>query len=147
MWEKIEQIDWDSYKRPGKNSPDILPLIRGVVSKNWAVRLNAYNDLSREIESAYTKNINELPLVLVPILIDFLESEAVGDKLVITSLLFRILYYSETESLNEPFRSKAQRMREAVCKGCNTYRELLASITKNDTREELQDIIEICEST
>src|SRR5690606_18756450 len=129
MWEKIEQIDWDSYKMSGKNSPDILPLIRGLVSEDWLIRDNAYSDLSRVIDYVYAKNVNELPFVLVPILIDFLESGDVDDKLVITSLLVIILSYSETKSLNEPFRSNALRTREAVCKGCNTYKELLLSIT------------------
>lgn len=155
MWEKIEQIDWDSYKIPGKYSPDILPLIRGLVSEDWLVRDNAYSDLLRVIDYVYAKNVNELPFVLVPILIDFLEFEDVCDKLVITSLLVTILSYSETKSLNEPFRSNAQRTREVVCKGSNTYRKLLVSIknvnvaTEEDlaTREDLQYLIEICAST
>src|SRR5690606_33893119 len=130
MWEKIEQIDWDSYKIPGKYSPDILPLIRGLVSEDWLVRDNAYGDLLRVIDYVYdAKNVNELPFVLVPILIDFLEAEDVADKLVVTSLLVIILSYSETKSLNEPFRSNAHRTREVVCKGCNAYKELLLLIT------------------
>lgn len=153
IWEKIEQIDWESYKIPGIYAPDILPLIRGLVSEDWMTRDNAYGNLLRVIDWIYDEGINDLPFILIPILIGFVEAENVIDKLVLTSLLVTISTYSETKSPNEPFRSRAKRTREAVCKGSNAYRKLLVQLSDVETeealamRDDLSYLIKTCEST
>lgn len=80
MWEKLEVLDWAKYKLHGENSPDILALLKNLAHNDWLVRINAAVGLEEAIEYAYEKELDELPSILVPILIEFLTFDEIKEK-------------------------------------------------------------------
>ena len=143
MWEEIESIDWARYKLPGINSPDIFPLLQGLADKDHTIRWNSASVLSDVLQLAFERYINNLPFVIVPILIRLLSFSEIPQKSLIIGLLIDLVQYSDVtdaDSLDESVR----RLKTIICEGIAEYREIMESSDEPGLKEDVAYLIEQC---
>ena len=121
-----------------------MSLIEALFSEDELTRKKANGELYRQLEYAYEICKNELPYEIVPVFIDLLQSEKLSDKTFVTDLLLVLISYSEIETLKEPYKSKALRLRDCVCQGVETYKSLLEHIDPY-VREDIVELLDVCD--
>lgn len=150
MLETMKMVDWKKYSRQGLKSPDFESLIHDLSSEHELTRLRAMTELEKQLEWAYEKAKNDLPYEIVPVLIEFLQSQELAHESAVTSLLLFLVSYSEFPSLKEPHKSEALRLKKRVCEGMETYRLFLEDkiykpfIQDNDTKDDINSLVECC---
>ena len=150
MSEAMKNVNWEQYSHQGLKSPDFQGLIQDLSSGDELTRLKAMTELENQLEWAYEKAKNELPYDIIPVFIELLRSKDLTDKSVVTSLLLFLLSYSEYPELEEPYKSKAFRLKKCVCEGIDVYQSFLEDeaykslIQDKDTKEDFNELIECC---
>jgi hypothetical protein len=139
MLEGLNQIDWKKYQY-GRNIPDLLTKI---VSDDWSTRQNAWSSLNNVLESTYEKLGSEVPLLVIPFLIEILKSPNIPDRSIMTDLLIFLASYSEIGTLNEPYKTEALRLKQAVCEGASVYQSL---IDDESIKEDIDYLLTTCGS-
>jgi len=147
MWNKIDSINWKTYKFRDSEINDIPTLLRGLFDPNPNHRLFCMMVLSMQITRAYKEATNDLPLLIAPILIELLEQETVPDLAVVLDNLIEMASFSDPRIVNEPYKSLSRRIKSEVCKGLPVYKRLLIDVsTDSSDYIALTDLIKICES-
>lgn len=155
MWEEIEHIDWDKYRIKyhihGKNPPDILTLLKELISDD-PTRTIAYSILHDITYEAYAKNISDLPLMMVYATMIIMNSSIRKFNSRISGLLADIAIFTQKENLPEPFKSVALTLKGEICKGVEIYQRLLDGLDAMDIdhkeiiQEDLSTLIALCGS-
>src|SRR5262245_38674840 len=124
MLPEMDKIDWRKYQY-GRHPPTYIPeLIQKLTSHDLKIRRNAWHDLDQVLERAYSRG-SDLPIVVIPLLIDLLGFLDLPEPQVITDLLIAFASYGDNEGLGE-------QMKQAVCQGINVYK----SVQSNKSIEE-----------
>jgi hypothetical protein len=139
MLEGLNQVDWKKYQY-GQKIPDLLIKL---ISDDWNTRQNAWSSLSNLLESTYEKNGSEFPLVVIPFLIEILKSPNVPDRAIITDLLIFLSSYSEIETLEEPYKTEALRLKQAICEGGDIYQSL---VEDESIKEDIDFLLSACQN-
>ncbi|MBK8136882.1 MAG: hypothetical protein IPK52_13795 [Chloroflexi bacterium] len=143
MLEYIKSIDWASYRLPGTESPDILLLMEGLLSDDFDVAdLSAVN-LSAELDEALITSVNDLPFVVVPILIKALNSGATRHKSILIGILTELTNHTDNKHGFRP-KEKYARLRIEICKGSEIYRSILSETTNVFLTHNLTYILDVC---
>ncbi len=145
MWEEIESIDWAKYKLPGFYSPDMFRLLQGLTDKDYTIRWNSASVLSDVLQLAFERSINDLPFVIVPILIRLLSFSEVPQKSLIVGLLTDLIQYSDVTDIDS-LDERVRRLKSTICEGITEYRELWESTEEPSLKEDTAYLIEQCSS-
>lgn len=142
MHEYINSIDWGQYKLPGEEAPDILPLIQGILSEDFNTADQSAVDLMVELEEALVIG-NDLLFVVIPVLIAALDSSSVIHKAVFIGMLTELASFTYDPNSSK-VKGKYKRLREEICKGTNTYQNLLASLSDLNSLQNIKYLLRIC---
>ena len=130
--EDLDKIDWHKYQQ-GTKPVDIPRLLRNFVSGRNQTRISSFRILEEQVTHSHIYHgggsvtdalRTELPILIVPFLIELLGYAHVQGKDLLLLLLEDIAHYVDFEP-EEPYRARAQQAYEAVCEGFDTYVSLL----------------------
>src|SRR5689334_13868094 len=126
MLEKLYEINWQDVQKGIK--PIWIPnFIDALMSENSGIREKAYEDLAKQMFEGY-KVGNNLAEIVIPFLIEIITFEHTPDKGLITSLLVELGSFDGT---GEPYITRANRIRETVCKFRGLYISLSAEVSSS----------------
>ncbi|MBZ0290947.1 MAG: hypothetical protein K8L99_00115 [Anaerolineae bacterium] len=135
MLEELTDIDWNKLGKP-----DIPNWLRNLASVDKLQRFDAFENLESEIiqvrvfdneEMLSNVLINNIPLLIVPFLIELVSHDTVKGKHLILYLLEELASYIELDESDPDVQHKARQIREAVCTKVNAYTPLLRSSEKD----------------
>jgi hypothetical protein len=136
MLKGLDQVDWKSL-----DAEDVPNWLNDLTSQNKDVYRSAFSNLEERVVLLQEDTMDygpasellktEAPIFIVPFLIQLLQDETVMGKADIIQLLLHLANYVDITEGQEPFRSRAVRVREAVRQGIETYTKLLSHVDPN----------------
>jgi hypothetical protein len=145
MLEGVDEVDWKRFAR-GVKPLDIPKLLRGLASDDTQTRKNACHTLEFHLEHYQSIDDvlgNDLLITMAPFFIELLGCPHVQDKALITGFLWTMVYLADL-SLQEPYRTRAVNLKEAVCKGTEVYVSLLFDETALDVQQSVIFLLSKC---
>jgi hypothetical protein len=149
--EKLSQIDWDAYNR----QIDIPEMLRGLTSHKAETRWEAYDNIYNRIIHAgeifgpgnlnkiYDVLKDDLVSVIVPFLIELLGDSATEDKKRILHLLEHMCQLEDIITLEEPYKTNANKIVDAICGSSALYLQRLQIETDIRSQSMLADFLSI----
>lgn len=151
MHELVRNIDWEIYRIPGRYSPELSPLVYRIFSEDHEVAEVASRGLVQELGAAFDIPENELPFVLVPILIAALTAPDVIHKEFFVDILTELANFCDLSLRKKlyypppPPHPRNLRLKAAICAGRETYQQVKDSLTGDYFRENIEYILQVCD--
>jgi hypothetical protein len=146
----LEKIDWKTLR-----APEIPKWLRDLASDDRKIQLQAYHNIEDSvvhIGATSWENYGplseilktDIPHLIVPFLIELLEHKEVKNKVWILQLLYDLAWNMRLHinEVDDPFRTRAHQVYDAVQAGVETYESLLHDRSP-DTRGLASDLLSV----
>lgn len=145
MWDKIKNIDWEKYIWPGKDVPQVLPLLEGLLNDDATVRGNSAWDLSNILRITFEKAINFLPYDIISPLVGMLPILSADGKTLVIGLLIDLVSFSNVRNIDE-LDERTRALKSAVCEHVSVFEDLLKNTDHDPLKDDLKLLLSYCNS-